>query len=377
MMKLETLAVHAGRGVEQGSGAVTPSITPATTFERAADGSYPHGHVYTRGSNPNRSALEEAYRVLEGASAALAFGSGMAATTAVLMALEAGDHVILSDDLYHGTRHVVREVMGRWGLQADFVDMRTTANVENALRPNTRLIWAETPTNPQLRVVDIAALAQVAGRVGARLVVDNTWATPIFQNPLALGADVVMHSATKYFGGHSDVLGGALMTREGEDTAFVQRLRQVQHLGGGVPAPFDCWLILRSLPTLPLRVRAQTQTAGHLAAFLAQHSRVEAVHYPGLSTHDGHQVATRQMRGFGAMLSFEVVGGQPTAMAVAARVKLFTRATSLGGVESLIEHRASVEGPDSATPAGLLRVSVGLEHVDDLIEDLQQALDVR
>lgn len=374
-MKFETLAVHAGREVEAGTGAVTPSITLATTFERAEDGTFPHGNLYTRSGNPNRDALETAYATLEGGAVGLAFGSGMAAIAAVFQALDTGDHVILPDDLYHGTRFFIRDVMQRWGLAADFVDMRDHRNVENALRPNTRLIWAETPTNPLLRIADIAALAQIAQNTGARLAVDNTWATPVWQNPLALGADVVMHSSTKYFGGHSDVLGGALITRESEDVPFVTRLRQIQKLGGGVPSPFDCWLILRSLPTLSLRVRAQTETAGKVADYLAAHPRVTAVHYPALKTHDGHAVAAKQMRGFGGMLSFEVAGGQDTAMKVASKVQLFTRATSLGGVESLIEHRASVEGVDSKTPQGLLRVSIGLEHIDDLIADLSKALD--
>jgi len=373
-MELETLAVHAGREVEAGTGAVTPSITLATTFERAEDGTFPHGNLYTRSGNPNRNALEAAYAALEGGAAALAFSSGMAAVAAVFQALQTGDHAILPDDLYHGTRFFVRDVLSRWGLQADFVDMRDVQNVKNAVRPNTRLIWVETPTNPQLRIADISAICTLAQAVGARVAVDNTWATPVWQTPLSLGADVVMHSSTKYFGGHSDVLGGALITREGDDSEFVARLRQVQKLGGAVPSPFDCWLILRSLPTLPLRVRAQTETAGRVAAFLVEQPRVTVVHYPGLPSHEGHAVAAGQMRGFGGMLSFEVAGGREAAMNVASRVILFTRATSLGGVESLIEHRASVEGPDSKTPQGLLRVSIGLEHVDDLIKDLDYAL---
>lgn len=373
-MRLETLAVHAGREVEPATGAVTPSITLSTTFERAEDGTFPHGNLYTRSGNPNRNALESAYATLEGGQTGLAFGSGMAAIAAVFQALEAGAHVILPDDLYHGTRFFIRDVMSRWGLSADFVDMSDVSTVEAAIRPNTRLIWAETPTNPMLKIADIQHLAAVARQSNTLLAVDNTWATPVWQNPLALGADVVMHSTTKYFGGHSDVLGGALITREAEEHPFTARLRQVQKLGGGVPSPFDCWLLLRSLPTLPLRVRAQTETAAQIAAYLAKHPRVSRVHYPALPTHPNHVIAAKQMRGFGAMLSFEVHNGQSAAMHVAAHVKVFTRATSLGGIESLIEHRASVEGIDTKTPQGLLRVSVGLEHVDDLIEDLEQAL---
>jgi cystathionine gamma-synthase len=374
-MRLETLAVRAGRAVEQGTGAVTPSITLSTTFERAEDGSFPHGHVYTRSSNPNREALETALAALERGAVALAFASGQAAIAAMMQSLQTGDHVILPDDLYHGTRNLLRDVLARWGLSADFVDMRDIINVERSLRPNTKLIWIETPTNPQLKIIDIARVAEIAHNVGALCAVDNTWPTPILQRPLELGADVVMHSTTKYLGGHSDVLGGCLILRDSADGELASRLRTIQSLVGGVPSPFDCWLLLRSLPTLPIRVRAQTESAGKIAAFLSEHPRVAIVHYPGLSTHPGHEVAAKQMHGFGGMLSFQVKGGQAEAMAVAAKVKLFTRATSLGGVESLIEHRASVEGIGTLTPANLLRVSVGLEHPDDLIEDLAQALD--
>lgn len=373
-MKLETLAVHAGRAVEPATGAITPPITLSTTFERAEDGSFPAGFIYTRMGNPNRDALEAALASLEGGAVGFAFASGQAAASAVLQTLSAGDHVILPDDLYHGMRHLVKEVLARWGLAFDFVDMRDPVQVERAVRPETRLIWVETPSNPQLKIVDIARVAAIARNAGALCAVDNTWATPIWQRPLELGADVVAHSTTKYLGGHSDVLGGAIILRE-SDTPLAERLRGVQSLAGGVPSPFDCWLLLRSLPTLAVRVRQQTATAGAVAAFLEQHPRVEAVHYPGLPSHAGHEVAARQMSGFGAMLSFQVKGGQAEAMQVAARLKLFIRATSLGGVESLIEHRASVEGADTPTPANLLRVSIGLEHADDLIGDLAQALD--
>lgn len=372
-MKLETIAVHAGRAVEPGTGAVTPSITLSTTFERAEDGSFPHNFIYTRSANPNRQALETALAALEGGKTALAFASGQAAVNAVLQSLGAGAHILLPNDLYHGVRSLVKTVLAPWGLEADFVDMSDLDNVAGALRPNTRLVWVETPSNPQLKIADIAGAARLAHEAGALCVVDNTWATPIWQRPLELGADAVMHSTTKYFSGHSDVLGGCVALRE-EGGTWVERLRAVQNLGGGVPSPFDCWLLLRSLPTLPYRVRAQTESAGKIAAFLNGHPRVEIVHYPGLAAHPGHVTAAGQMSGFGGMLSFQVKGGQAEAMAVAARVKLFTRATSLGGIESLIEHRASVEGPDTPTPPNLLRVSVGLEHADDLIEDLAQAL---
>ena len=372
--RFETLAVHAGRAADPHSGAVTPSITLATTFERGADGSFPGGHVYTRTSNPNRDALEAAFAALESGATALAFGSGQAATAAVLQSLATGDHVILPSDLYHGTRYLVRDVLARWGLAADFVDLRDLDALRAVLRPATRLIWAETPSNPQLRIADLAAIAGVAQKHSALFAVDNTWATPLLQRPLEFGADIVMHSTTKYFGGHSDVLGGALILREAPGGPLAERLRAIQRLSGGVPSPFDCWLLLRSIPTMPARVRLQSESAGRIATFLAAHPRVPVVNYPGLATHPNHDVAARQMSGFGAMLSFEVHGGEAGAMAVAAAVKLITRATSLGGVETLIEHRASVEGPDTVTPRNLLRLSVGLEHAEDLIDDLRVAL---
>ncbi|MCS6847355.1 MAG: PLP-dependent transferase [Anaerolineae bacterium] len=372
-MKLETLAVHAGREVEPATRAITPSITLSTTFERAEDGSFPGGHIYTRNSNPNRAALERALAALEGGAVAAAFASGNAATSAVLQALAPGDHVIASTETYYGTRAVLTGALRRWGLQADFVDMTDPANIACAMRPNTRLVWVETPSNPRLRLTDIAAAAEIAHAGGARLVCDNTFATPVLQRPLALGADLVVHSTTKYIGGHSDVLGGCVVARADDD--FMGRVRAYQVFGGAAPSPFDCWLLLRSIPTLPHRVRAQSDGALRVAAFLAAHPRVERVHYPGLPAHPGHAIARRQMQGgFGGMLSFQVHGGEAEAMAVAARVRVITRATSLGGVESLIEHRASVEGPESPTPRNLLRLSVGLEHPDDLIADLAQAL---
>jgi cystathionine gamma-synthase len=374
-MHLETLVTHAGRTIEPGTGAVTPSITLSTTFERNAEGGYTSGYEYTRMGNPNRDALESALAQLEGGGAALAFASGMAAITGLLMALDTGAHVVMPDDLYTGTRHVLGEVMARWGLTASFVDQRDPAAVRAALTPATRLVYLETPSNPRLMISDIAALADIAHAAGALCAVDNTWATPVLQRPLALGADVVIHATTKYIGGHSDVLGGALVLRDAPGSPFETRVRTLQVLGGAVPSPFDCWLLLRSLPTLPLRVRQQSASAAQIAEFLADHPRVQAVHYPGLGAHPGHAVAARQMTGgFGGMLSFEVEGGAAQALAVANRVHLFTQATSLGGIESLIEHRQSMEGAGTRAPAGLLRVSVGLEHRDDLIADLARAL---
>ena len=297
----------------------------------------------------------------------------MAAITAILQALAPGDHVILPDDLYHGTRRAVREIFGPWGLHFAFVDMTDLAQVRAAVQPTTRLLWVETPSNPLLKITDIAAVAKIAHAVGALCAVDNTWPSPAGQRPFDFGADLVMHATTKYLGGHSDLLGGAVVTRD--ESAFFQRVRQIQLLGGAVPSPFDCWLLLRSIRTLPYRMRAHSENAGKVAAFLDNHPRVEAVHYPGLAGHPGHDVAARQMKLYGGMLSIQVKGDAAAAMKVAAQVKLFTRATSLGGVESLIEHRASIEGPHGTTPPNLLRLSIGLEHADDLIADLGQALE--
>lgn len=372
-MQFETLAVHAGSGVDPATSAVTPPIYLSTTFERAPDGEFPHGYVYTRSGNPNREALERSLTALEGGAGAVTFGSGSAATAAIFQALAPGDHVIAPTDAYFGTAKLLREIFGPWGVESTFVDMTDAAAVQSALRPNTKLLWAETPSNPLLKVTDIARVATIARDAGALLAVDNTWASPVLQRPLELGADLVMHSTTKYLGGHSDVLGGAVIARE--DGGLFERVRLIQSTVGAVPSPFDCWLVLRGIRTLPLRVRAQSESAGVVARYLSTHPSVEAVHYPGLEWHPGHAVAARQMAMFGGMLSFQVRGGERAAMELAACLRLFTRATSLGSTESLIEHRASIEGPGTTTPDNLLRVSIGLEHVDDLIEDLAQAIE--
>jgi cystathionine gamma-synthase len=371
-MQLETIAVHAGRRIDEGSAAVASPILLSTTFERAAEGSFPHKHVYGRMSNPNREELESCLTSLEGGAAAASFASGSAATIACFQALRPGDHVVAPRDVYYGTAVALREILGPWGLEVSFVEMTDLEEVQTALRPNTKLIWVETPSNPILKISDIEGVVNLARAAGVRVACDNTWATPVLQRPLELGVDFVMHSTTKYLGGHCDVFGGALICARDDD--FFQRIRQIQTLGGAVPSPFDCWLIRRGISTLPWRVRAQSQQAMQIAAFLSNHRGVEAVHYPGLHQHSGHQVAARQMKSFGGMLAFQVRGDRASAMSVAARVQVITRATSLGGVESLIEHRASIEGPGTRTPENLLRLSVGLEHVDDLIADLEQAL---
>jgi cystathionine gamma-synthase len=372
-VRIETVAVHAGHAVDRATGAVTPPIHLSTTFERAPDGAFhAAGYFYARHGNPNRAALEACMAALEGGAAAAAFSSGAAATMSIFQALSPGDHVIAPTDAYHGTIILLRDILGPWGLDATFLDMADPAAVERALRPRTALVWVETPSNPLLRVSDIAAIARIARAAGARCAVDNTWASPVLQRPFEVGADLALHATTKYLGGHCDVLGGVVVSRT--DDAFFQRIRNVQIQGGAVAAPFDCWLVLRGIRTLPYRMRGHCENARSVAGFLARHPQVEAVHYPGLPDHPGHAVAARQMRDFGGMLSFQVRGGKNEALAVAARLRLITRATSLGGPDTLIEHRASIEPPDKGTPQNLLRLSVGLEHPEDLIQDLAQAL---
>lgn len=369
---LETLAVHAGRDRPGPWGSVAPGLFPSSTFERDRDGHLPGGHIYSRTSNPTRQALEEVLAQIEGGVCAAAFASGSAATHAVFQALAPGAQVLAPDDLYHGTKTQLRELFAPWGLGSRFIDMGSLETVAQAITPATRLLWLETPSNPLLKVCDIEAIAALAKRAGALCVVDSTFATPVLQRPLALGADLVVHSTTKYLGGHSDLLGGAVIAAQPSE--FFQRVVNVQQAAGAVPSAFDAWLLLRSIATLPLRVRAQVASAQILAEALAAHPRVHTVHYPGLPSHPGYAVARRQMLQPGGMMSIQVRGGRAAAHAVAAAVQLWTRATSLGGVESLIEHRAAVEGPHSTTPDDLLRLSVGLEHPDDLLADLRQAL---
>jgi cystathionine gamma-synthase len=372
-MKIETIAVHTGRNADPATGAVTPPIHLTTTFEREPDGGYPKGFNYSRSGNPNRESLEQCLAKLEGGSDAAAFSSGSAATMSVLQSLSPGDHVIACDDLYHGTRHLIKH-FEKWGITSSFVDMVNIKNLKAEIRKETKVIWVETPSNPLLKIIDLQKVSEAAHTVNAIVVCDNTWATPILQSPFDFGVDIVMHATTKYIGGHSDILGGAIITKDNNE--FFQKIREIQKSGGAVPSPFECWLTLRGIQTLPLRIRFQSESAMHIAEFLKSHPNVAAVYYPGLATHPGHPVASMQMKLYGGMISFEVKGGKEDAMKVAAKVKLFTRATSLGGPESLIEHRASVEGPDTKTPQTLLRLSIGLEHYEDLIEDLENALKI-
>lgn len=373
-MKIETRAVHAGRHIDPATGAVTPPIHLSTTFERSPNGEYPLGFSYSREENPNRRELEACLADLEGGKEALAFSSGLAVATAVLQSLEPGDHLLVADDVYWGLRHVIGDVFRKSGIETEYVDATDLDALRAALRPNTRLIWVETPSNPLMKITDLAALARLAREAApnAMTACDGTFATPVLQRPLDCGIDLVVQSTTKYISGHSDVVGGALITRH--PNYLFERARRAQKYGGAVPSPFDCWLTRRGVDTLPYRVRAHAENAMQVARYLHTHPVVERVFYPGLETHPGHEIAKHQMSAFGGMLSFTVHGGRDQAMAVAARCLLFIRATSLGGAHSLIEHRASVEGPQTRVPQNLLRVSVGLEHPDDLIADLEQAL---
>ena len=367
-----TLAVHAGAEPDAETGAVAPPIHLATTFRHGPAGERSAGYEYQREGNPTQDRLETALAALEGGEAALAFASGMAAISGLLETLSAGSRILVPDDCYSGLRFLAGEFLSQRGVEAIAVDMADLGAVEATCARPVAVLWVETPSNPLMKISDIAALARIAHRHGALLACDNTFATPVLQRPLALGADVVMHSTTKYFGGHSDVLGGALVFAT-RDAAF-ERAAHRRHITGAVLSPFNAWLTLRGCRSLPARMALHCANARRLAAFLATHPAVERVNYPGLDSHPGHEIAVRQMADSGAMLSIQLRGGREATLAAAGRLRLFTNATSLGGCESLVEHRASVEGPNPVSPQNLLRISVGLEHVDDLIADWDQAL---
>ena len=377
ILRPESQAAQALGRVDDATGAIIPPIHPATTFERDPDLAYSRGRAYARADNPTYAAAADTLTALEGGCRTLLFSSGMAAATAIFLALSPGDHVVVPRVMYWGLRAWLTGFATRWGLTVDLVDMADPAALEAALRPGrTRLVWLESPANPTWDVADIAAVAALTHRAGARLAVDSTVATPVLTRPLELGADLVMHSATKYLNGHSDVIAGTVTTARADE--FWERVTAVQVQNGAILGPFEAWLLQRGMRTLFPRVRWQCDTALILAHRLAGHPRVAAVLYPGLPDFPGHALAARQMRGgFGGMLSIRVAGGAPAAVAVAARVGLWTRATSLGGVESLIDHRASVEGPASPVPDDLLRLSVGLEAAEDLWADLEAALEAR
>ena len=372
-MKKETIAVHGSHLKDETAGAIAAPVFLTTTFERALDGTYPKGHMYSRNSNPNRTALEKGLAALEGASRGFAFGSGLAAVNAVFQCLQSGDHILMPEVGYYASYKLAEEILGPWGLEVTQVDMTDLAQVEKAIQKNTKLIWAETPANPMLSITDITGLSAIAKKHGLKLGVDNTMGTPVLQNPIAHGADIVMHATTKYIGGHSDIMGGAVLVKE--DDEWAKRIERVQILMGATPNPLDCYLLARGLKTLPLRMREHCANALELAKRLEKHPKVERVHYPGLESHPQHALAKAQMpQGFSGMIALQVKTGETETREMAGKLQIFQQATSLGGVESLVEHRRSIEGPQSTTPGNLLRFSIGLEHVDDLWADLEQAL---
>lgn len=371
-LNFETLAIQSTTLEDKSFFSVSSPIYLTTTFERNDDGSYPGDFVYSRSDNPNRRLLEQSMAILENGETGLAFSSGLAAISAVFQSLGPVTHVLLPDDVYYAAKKLLANIFSPFGISYSLVDMSDLVRVKEAIRKETALIWLETPSNPRLKICDIEAIAHLAHEAGAICGVDNTWATPVHQNPLNSGADLVMHATTKYIGGHSDVLGGCLVLK---DAILAEKLRQIQTLSGGVPSPFECWLVTRGIKTLYVRVMAQSSNALQLAQYLQSHPKIEKVHYPGLESHPQFGLAKKQMKkGFGGMLSIQIDGNAADALALTGKLKLFTAATSLGGVESLIEHRKSVEGEDSPTPDNLLRISVGLEHIDDLIEDWDSAL---
>jgi cystathionine gamma-lyase len=379
----DTLAIHAGQEPDPLSGAVMTPIVLASTFAQDGPGVMKGPYDYSRAGNPTRTALEHCLAALEGATHGIAFGSGCAATSAVLMTLKSGDHVLVGDDVYGGTFRIFDKVLKQFGLDATFLDMTDPAKVREAIRPTTRMIWLETPSNPMLKIFDIAAIASVAKAAGLTLIVDNTFATPMLQRPLDLGATAVVHSTTKYINGHSDVIGGAVLTKS---DALAENLHFIQKSVGGVPSPFDCYMVLRGVKTLGVRMRQHVASAGKLVEYLSKHEHVARVLYPGLPTHPGHAVAARQMKGFGGMISFELrTRGMGTAPATAflRALRVFACAESLGGVESLAELPAIMTHASLTREArealgigdGLIRLSVGIEDVADLEDDLARGFD--
>jgi cystathionine beta-lyase/cystathionine gamma-synthase len=377
-LRFETRAIHAGQEPDTATGATIVPVYQTVTYTQDAIGEH-RGYEYSRGGNPTRTALEECIASLEGGDFGIAYGSGMAAITGATQLLSAGDHVVVADDLYGGTHRLFTQVLPRYQLQFTYVDATRPENVAKAIQPSTRMVWIESPTNPLLRLIDVAACAEIAAHAGALLVVDNTFATPYLQNPLAHGAHVVVHSTTKYIGGHSDVIGGAIVVSDAE---LARTLRFTRNATGGVPGPWDAWLTLRGLKTLAVRMRQHETNAARVAAFLRSHRAVAHVHYPGFPDHPGHDIAKRQMRGFGGMVTIDLAGGEAAARALSQSTELFALGESLGGVESLIgypwtmshaafsEQQRLAKGITQAT----VRLSVGIEDAEDLCEDLEQAL---
>jgi len=380
-MKFETKAIHTGQEPDPRTGAVNVPIYQTSTYRQDAIGRH-RGYEYSRTGNPTRTALEQAMAALEGGLYGLAFASGVAATDAVVNLLKAGDHIVSGDDIYGGTFRLFERVYKKWGIETTYVDVTDVKAFREAIRENTRLLWIETPTNPLLKLSDIAALSAIAKKKSIPLAVDNTFATPFFQRPLHLGADIVVHSTTKYLAGHSDIIGGAVVT---SNEKIYNDLKFHQNSAGAVPGPMDCYLALRGIKTLSVRMREHERNAKYLAEYLEHHPKIERIYYPGLQSHPQHDLAAKQMSGFGGMISIEIKGGFPAVELFVSKLKLFLLAESLGGVESLVAYPPTMtHGSFSAQERekrgiknNLLRLSVGIEHPEDLREDLEQALDFK
>ena len=375
MANLETALIHQQISPEI-TGAVVPPLVQSTTFNRDPNGEFIEGRdVYTRASNPNRRLIENKLALLEKGTDAACFASGQAATMSIFHSLGQNSHVILPDDIYYGTRVILENLYKNWNIDLTVVDMSNSMNIQKAIRPNTKLVWIESPSNPCLKIADIETISEICTHSGILTAVDNTWASPYFTNPLALGADIVMHSTTKYLGGHSDILGGAVIWGNKLDPDKAQYIKDYQSIGGGVPSPYDCWLLNRSLSTFFVRLAKHNSNAAELSSFLNTHPNIQKVYYPGLLSHQNHEVAKKQMsNGFGGMMSILIKGDEKNCLRVASKLKVFQHATSLGGVESLVDHRRTAEGVHSLSAGNLLRISVGIENIKDLIEDFAQAL---
>jgi cystathionine gamma-synthase len=375
MASLETSIIH--QTLEnKNTGAIVPPLIQSTTFKRDDNGTFLEGRdIYTRASNPNRRLLEKKLSMLENGTNAACFASGQAATMSIIHSLGQNSHVILPDDIYYGTRVILENLYKNWNITFSIVDMSDVKNIEHAIQQNTKLVWVETPSNPSLKIADLKKIAKICKKNNILSAADNTWSSPYFTKPLDLGIDIVMHSTTKYLGGHSDILGGVVIWNEKINQQTSQSIRDYQTIGGGVPSPSDCWLLNRSLSTFFLRMEKHSANAIILANFLNNHPKVEKVFYPGLITHPNHDIAKKQMtNGFGGMMSVLTKGNEQDCLKIASKLKIFQHATSLGGVESLVDHRKSAEGIHSVSPENLLRISVGIENIDDLLEDFSQAL---
>lgn len=369
---IETIAIHASAKHESGARSIVPPLEASTNFEHDVKGYQAGDFIYTRDKNPNRLQLENVLKEMESGEACAAFASGIAAISSVFMSVKKGCHILIPMDTYHGSRALLEKFGERWGLEYNSVDTTDLVAFENAFQENTELVLLETPSNPLMEITDLEKTIEIAHTKGAIVCVDNTFATPYNQNPIQFNADLVMHSTSKFLGGHSDILGGAIISAKEDD--FFQNIRSIQQSQGAVPSPRDCWLLCRSIRSFPYRMRGHNENAQKVAEYLKAHPSVKDVYYPGLHSHEGHNIAASQMRDFGGMISFLVDGDYDQTLKVVASSKVIRRATSLGGIESLWEHRRSSESESSTTPENLIRFSVGLEHIDDLLSDLERAL---